>query len=104
MSNTAPDLTGKIVVVTGASAGIGKQTAIGLARLGATMILVSREVERGEAALQDVRRASGGRNTVLMTCDLSSQKSIRQLAREIKRNYAGLDVLVNNAGVFMPRR
>src|SRR5215813_6726071 len=104
MSTPAPDMTGKVVLITGATAGIGKETVVGLLRMGATVVLVSRERERGEAALQDVQHRTNSRNVVLMTCDLSSQRSIRVLADEFSSKYSGLDVLINNAGVFMTRR
>lgn len=95
----------KMVMVTGANAGIGKVTARELAKMGATVIMVARSRQRGEEALAEVKAASGNENVVLMLADLSSQDSIRQLAVEFKANYDRLHVLVNNAGaIFMKRR
>lgn len=95
----------KIVMVTGANAGIGKVTARELAKMGATVIMVARSRRRGEEALAEVKAASGSDTVALMLADLSSQESIRQLAAEFKANYGRLHVLVNNAGaIFMNRR
>ena len=98
-------LTGKICIVTGASAGIGKATALGLAKLGAHVVLVVRDRGRGQAAI-DQLVASGiqAEQLELMICDFSSQKSIRQFAAEFKHKHDRLHVLVNNAGVVMMER
>ncbi len=99
------NMQNKMVMVTGANAGIGKVTARELAKMGATVIMVARSRQRGEEALAEVKAASGNENVVLMLADLSSQDSIRQLAVEFKANYDRLHVLVNNAGaIFMKRR
>lgn len=97
-------LTDKVVLVTGANAGLGKATAMGLAKLGATVVMVCRSRERGEAARQDIMRASGNSSVDLLLADLSSQAAIRQLVQTVKAQYPRLDILVNNAGgVFMSR-
>ena len=98
------NMTGKICVVTGANAGIGKETAIGLAKLGATVVIVCRVAGRGENALREIKQKSGNDRVELMICDFSSQKSIRRFTDEFKRQYDRLDVLVNNAGVFLRQR
>ncbi len=97
-------LTGKVCVVTGANAGIGKETAIGLAKLGATVVMVCRDAGRAEKALSEIKRKSGSDRVELMICDLASQKSIRSFADEFKQQHDRLDVLVNNAGVFLRQR
>lgn len=97
-------MNGKICVVTGANSGIGKETAIGLARKGATVIAVCRDKSRGEAAVAEIKAASGTPNVSLMLCDLSSQASIRAFAAELKASHPRIDVLVNNAGAIMPKR
>jgi NAD(P)-dependent dehydrogenase (short-subunit alcohol dehydrogenase family) len=97
-------MSGKLCVVTGASAGIGKETALGLAKLGASVVLVCRDPERGETASREIKRISGSDAVELMICDLSSQTSIRQFASEFKSRHDRLDVLVNNAGVFLRQR
>jgi len=98
------EMTGKVCIVTGANAGIGKETALGLAKLGATVVMLCRDRDRGEAAQREVKQRSGNDKIELMTCDLGSQKSIEQFANEFKQHHDRLDVLVNNAGVLMRER
>lgn len=97
-------MQGKICLITGANSGIGKATALGLARMGATVVLVSRDRARGEQAQSEIKAQSGNPNIDLLLADLSSQKSIRQLADDFKQRYSQLHVLINNAGVFSPRK
>lgn len=94
------NMEGKVCLVTGASQGIGKATAIAFAKMGATVVMVSFDQGRGEAALKEIKSISGNDNIELMLVDLSSQQSIRQLAERYKQKYTRLDVLVNNAGVM----
>jgi NAD(P)-dependent dehydrogenase (short-subunit alcohol dehydrogenase family) len=94
-------MTGKICIVTGANTGIGKETALGLAKLGATVVMVCRDRERGEAALREIKQKSGNDRVELMICDFSSQSSIRQFASDFNQRHDRLDVLVNNAGVVL---
>jgi NAD(P)-dependent dehydrogenase (short-subunit alcohol dehydrogenase family) len=101
-SNT--QLRGKTCLVTGANSGIGVETARGLAMMDATVVMLCRDPERGAAARVEIERASGNRNLRLMICDLASQKSIREFAERFKNDYKRLDVLVNNAGVFLRGR
>ena len=98
------DMAGDTCIVTGANSGIGKATATALAGMGAHVVMVARSRERGEAALGDVRRASGNAKVDLLLADLSSQASIRQLAAEILAAYPSIDVLVNNAGAMHTSR
>jgi len=91
-------MSGKICVVTGANSGIGKETALGLAKMGARVVLVCRNREKGQAALEDVRRESGSAEHDLLIADMSSQASVRALAEQIRQKYSRLDVLINNAG------
>lgn len=97
-------MTGKFCLVTGANSGIGKATALGLAKRDATVVLVSRDKDKGEAALLEVRTLSGNKNVDAMVADLSSQDSVRELAHDFRARYKKLHVLVNNAGVFLPKR
>ena len=97
-------MTGKTVLVTGANSGVGKITARELAKKGATVVMVARSQERGEKALNEVKKASQNDNVHLMLADLSSQKSVRELAAEFLANYDQLDVLVNNAGAMFTNR
>lgn len=89
----------KICMITGASSGIGKATALGLVGMGATVVMVSRERSRAEAALEEVKANTGNQNVALLLADLSSQADIRRLAQEFKSRYPYLHVLINNAGV-----
>lgn len=104
IDNSDKILTDKICLVTGANAGLGKITAGSLAKMGATVVIVARSKARGEAALTDVRQASGSSNVHLLLGDLSSQASIRELAETFKANYDQLHVLVNNAGAYFNDR
>lgn len=97
-------MRGKIVVVTGANSGIGKETARGLARQGARVVCVCRDRARGEAAVAEVKAQTGNDAVELRLCDLSSQASIRALSAELHRDLDRIDVLVNNAGVVNPER
>ena len=98
----AAGMSGKICIVTGANSGIGKETALGLAQMGARVVMVCRNVEKGEAALEEVRRESGPSQVDLLIADMSSQASIRALGEQIQQKYPRLDVLVNNAGGAAP--
>ncbi|HLL55205.1 MAG TPA: SDR family oxidoreductase [Myxococcaceae bacterium] len=104
MANTHVDMKGRVVLVTGANAGLGKETALALAKMGARVICVSRDRARGEAAVAEIKAQSGSADVELMLADLSSQKSIRAFAAEFKRTHDRLHVLVNNAGVINPER
>src|SRR5437870_84371 len=97
-------MSGKVCIVTGANSGIGKETAIGLAKLGATIVMVCRDRKRSEPAQRDLKNNSGNDRVELMLCDLSSQNSVREFAGEFKQRYERLDALVNNAGVFLRER
>jgi NAD(P)-dependent dehydrogenase (short-subunit alcohol dehydrogenase family) len=91
-------MKGKAVIVTGGNAGIGKATAIGLAAMGADLVITARNQQRGEAALADIQRRSGNDNVELLLADFASLSSIRGFVEEYKMNHDRLDVLVNNAG------
>ena len=94
----------KVCLITGATSGIGKATAMGLADMGASVVMVGRDRGRGEAALAEIKEKSANASVDLMLADLSSQEEIRRLADEFKEAYPRLDVLVNNAGVIRSRR
>jgi NAD(P)-dependent dehydrogenase (short-subunit alcohol dehydrogenase family) len=91
---------GKVIIVTGSNAGIGKATAFNLARLGAKVVMVCRNVAAGETVRRDIIAQTGNTAVDLLPCDLSSQASIRSFATEFTRKYARLDVLINNAANF----
>jgi NAD(P)-dependent dehydrogenase (short-subunit alcohol dehydrogenase family) len=96
-------MTGKTVLVTGASGGIGLATAIGLSRLGAHMAITGRDRGRVLAASHAIRMASGGRADEFVA-DLSSQAEVRRLAAEVRERLPQLDVLVNNVGGYWNTR
>jgi NAD(P)-dependent dehydrogenase (short-subunit alcohol dehydrogenase family) len=95
---------GKVCLITGANSGIGKETALGLAQMGATVVMVSRDHIKGEEALQEIKTRSGNDDIHLMLADLSSQASIRQLVENFQQHYQQLHVLINNAGVVTLKR
>ncbi len=97
-------MSGKICIVTGANSGIGKESAVGLARLDARVVMVCRNAEKGKAALEEIRRESGSSQIDLLIADMSSQASVRALAEQIQQKYPRLDVLVNNAAGGAPLR
>jgi retinol dehydrogenase 12 len=97
-------MTGKTCLVTGATSGIGKQTALRLAMLGASVIIVARDAARGEDAAEELRGGVPSARIETMTADLSSLAQVRRLAGEVACRCARLDVLVNNAGVISMRR
>jgi len=95
----------KVCMVTGATNGIGKQTALELARLGATVILVGRNHQRCYETADYIRDRIPNADVDHLAADLSSQKQIRRLADEFRQRFSRLDVLVNNAGgVFLRRQ
>jgi retinol dehydrogenase-14 len=104
MNNQDSNMAGKVCIVTGANSGIGKVTAQALADRGAAVVMVCRDRARGEAALKEIISKSKNDSVELMLCDLSSQKSIRELAEQFKRTHDRIDVLVNNAGVYLRNR
>lgn len=94
-------LHGKTVIVTGSNTGIGKTTAIDLAQRGARVILACRCKQRGEAALEEIRRESGSSQVVFMQLDLGSLKSIRSFVETFLKSEPRLDILINNAGICL---
>ncbi len=97
-------MEGKTVVITGGNAGIGRETAIGLARLGARVIISSRDERRGALAVDEIRQRSGSSDVEVLALDLASFASIRSFAAELLDRADAIDVLVNNAGLILRRR
>jgi retinol dehydrogenase 12 len=97
-------MTGKTCLVTGATSGIGRQTALRLAMLGANVIIVGRDAARTERAAGEVRARVPAALVETMTADLSSLTQVHQLADEITGRCDRLDVLINNAGVICTRQ
>lgn len=98
------EMQGKVCLITGATLGIGKVTALELARKGATVVMVGRDPERTAAAVERIKHETGNDQVDSLLADLSLQSEVRRLATEFKTKYDRLDVLVNNAGaIFMKR-
>jgi NAD(P)-dependent dehydrogenase (short-subunit alcohol dehydrogenase family) len=97
-------MTGKQVIITGPTSGIGQEIALQLAALGAELVLGCRDVERGEQTAAEITRRTGANSITVMGIDTSSQQSIRDFARSYRETRTRLDVLVNNAGLNRARR
>jgi NAD(P)-dependent dehydrogenase (short-subunit alcohol dehydrogenase family) len=94
----------KVIVITGASSGVGLETARQLAGQGGEVVIIARDQARGEVARSRVAAAATGKPPVLLTADLSVQADIRRVAREVTDRYDHVDILVNNAGAAFSRR
>jgi NAD(P)-dependent dehydrogenase (short-subunit alcohol dehydrogenase family) len=97
-------MRGRVCLVTGATSGIGKATAHALAAKGASLVLVGRDPQKGEATVQEIRKATANEEVELLRADLSSQASIRELADHFLAEHDRLHVLVNCAGAFFRDR
>ncbi len=95
---------GKVVLITGGTSGIGKAAATALAAMGAKIVVTGRNRERGERAVEEIRRESGGDEISLLVADLTVQAEVRRLAEEFEERHDRLDVLLNNAGVVQSKR
>jgi len=100
-TNDIPDLTGKVIIVTGANSGIGYEAAKEFARKGAQTILACRSVDKAQRALNQIRAEIPNAKVEFMQLNLASQKSIHAFAETFKSKFDRLDVLVNNAGIMM---
>lgn len=96
-------MTGKTVLITGATSGIGLESAVVLARMGANVILIGRDSARLENSVSQVK-ARSGRNPSSYLCDFASLKAVTALADQVLREVPKLDVLINNAGAVFARR
>jgi retinol dehydrogenase-12 len=100
----ADHLAGKVAMVTGATFGIGKATALGLAKQGAEVIIVGRDFERTKATVEWIKAESGNPKISFLIADLSIMKQVKKLADEFKDQYPRLDILVNNAGAIFTKK
>jgi len=98
------DLTGKTVLITGATSGIGLQTSVRLAQLGASLVMVGRDPAKTAAKVDEVRKRSRAASVESLLCDFSSQERIRALAEEFRAGHERLHILVNNAGAVFANR
>ncbi len=97
-------MQGKVILITGATDGIGKQTALELAGTGATILLHGRNATKGKQVRQEIVHATGNDRIDFFKADLSSLQEVRQMATAIKQKYTHLHVLINNAGIFAAKR
>jgi NAD(P)-dependent dehydrogenase (short-subunit alcohol dehydrogenase family) len=104
MTTSQGNMSGKVAVVTGATGGIGKEIARGLARLGATVVIGARNAERGNAAWDEITRDTGNASVFVLPLDVASLASIRAFAAAFAEKFDRLDVLVNNAGAWFTDR
>jgi NAD(P)-dependent dehydrogenase (short-subunit alcohol dehydrogenase family) len=95
-----PDLSGKVIIVTGANCGLGFASSKEFARKGAKVIMACRSMEKGQAALNQIIKEIPNASAEVMWLDLARLKSIHQFAKEFKAKYNHLDVLLNNAGIM----
>lgn len=101
---TGRSMTGKTVIVTGGNSGIGKATAVALARAGARVVITARDQARGNQAVEDTRQASGSDLVELVVFDLGDLASVRAGAAELLERCPRIDVLINNAGLVLTDR
>ncbi|KAL7630052.1 UNVERIFIED_CONTAM: hypothetical protein RMT77_019821 [Armadillidium vulgare] len=97
-------LNGKTVIITGASAGIGKEAAFNLANRGAQVILACRNLEKAEKVKEWIVSSTGNKNVICRHLELSDLDSVRKFAEETLEREKRLDVLVNNAGILHSRK
>lgn len=95
--------TGRVAIVTGANSGIGFEAAKALAVAGATVVVACRSIERGQAAQTALREAAPKATIDLLTLDLADLGSVRRFVEAFRERYVRLDLLINNAGVMMPK-
>ena len=104
MNNPNGGMGGKTALITGGTSGIGKAAAVALAAMGADVVVVGRNRERGEAAVGEIKSQSHSESVELMLADLSAQDEVRGLAETFMERYERLDVLANNAGLVQSKR
>ena len=97
-------MEGKICIVTGANSGIGEVTARELARMGAHVVMICRSEDKANDAVERIKEQVPDAKLELLVADMSSLVSVAKAAQQFKAKHASLDVLVNNAGVYLPKR
>lgn len=97
-------LSGKVALVTGANVGIGKETAVALARAGARTLIACRDATKGAAAVDEIKRRSGNEQVELVSADFASFARTRAFGDEVRARVDRLHVLVNNAGLMLTSR
>ena len=96
-------MEGKICLVTGANAGIGKSTCLALASKGAKVVMSARNRQKAEEVRMEIVASTGNPHIYLINADLSSFKEVVKLTQEFQHQFEKLDVLVNNAGIFLAK-
>lgn len=99
-----PSLQGRHILIVGGTAGIGKAAARMLAERGANVVLLGRDPARAQAAVAELRKATGKSGISALVCDLSSREDVRRAAAQYRSEHPQLDVLINGAGMFLPKR
>lgn len=103
--NENVNLIGKNIIITGANTGLGKETAIKLASLGANLLLLCKTKDRGEAAVAEIKSKTGSNTVSNIVMDLGDLKSIQTAGAEVQKRVSKVDVLLNNAGIMaLPKR
>lgn len=97
-------MTGKQIIITGPTSGVGKEIAMQLGALGASLVLACRDIKLGEQTAEEISNRTGAKNVAVMHIDTSNQQSIRDFARQYRDQYPRLDVLINNAGLNRSKR
>ena len=103
-SETSTINSAKLCLITGATSGIGQETARALAQQGMTVVIVGRNEQKAAATVATIKAATGNPNVTYLLADFADQPSIRRLAAEFKSRYDRLDILINNAGAFYAKR
>ena len=98
------DMHGRTCLITGANSGIGYETCKQLAQMGATILMVCRDAQRGKEARQKIIKETGNADVHLLIADMSVMSSVRDLAEKVNQEYPFLHVLINNAGVMNSKR
>ena len=98
------DLSNRTCIITGANSGIGKATAFELAKMGASIVMLCRDKQKGENALKEIRDNTGNQSVELMIADLQNYDSIRQFVQNYKSTHNNLHILINNAGIMKKNR
>ena len=100
-TNNIPDLTGKVIIVTGGNSGLGYEAVKAFAAKGAEVIMASRNAQKAETATAEIMKENPFGKVIVMELDLGSLDSVKNFATAFKKQYERLDILLNNAGIMM---
>ena len=104
MSAAPPNMEGRVCVVTGATAGLGRETALALARMGATLVIVARDPVKAARTREELEAIAGARRVEVVLADFADLHSVRAAAHRIAEQFSSVHVLVNNAGLAKKHR